>query len=138
MIKKTLQFYNVEVNKKKFHASKRPIALGSVLIGKIVISDIFEYSDKDFKFYIGYKDDNIIRLQCVVLPEMGGYVKYFENRGRNMSFMIEEDSVLTKYNEIWNKIKKKLNIKFHSICAYDKKYMKTKVKEFNGVVNTNF
>ena len=55
-----------------------------------------------------------------------------------MSFMIEDDSVLVKYNEIWNKIKKTLNIKFHSISVYDKKYIKAKVREFNGVVTKNF
>ena len=36
-----------------------------------------------------------------------------------MSLMIKDDSVLIKYNEIWNKIKKTLNIKFHSIPVYD-------------------
>ena len=55
-----------------------------------------------------------------------------------MSFMIEDDSVLVKYNEIWNNVKKILNIKFHSMPVYDEKYIKTKIKEFNGVVNTNF
>ena len=37
--------------------------------------------------------------------------------------MIENDSVLVKYNEIWNKIKKTLNIKFHSMSFYDEKKM---------------
>ena len=55
-----------------------------------------------------------------------------------MSFMIEDDSVLVKYNEIWNKIKKTLNIKFHSIPVYDEKYIKAKVTEFHGVVNIKF
>ena len=32
-----------------------------------------------------------------------------------MPFMIEDDSILFKYNEIWNKIKITLNIKFHSM-----------------------
>ena len=45
--------------------------------------------------------------------------------------------MLEKYNEIWNKIKKTFNIKFHSMPVYDEKYIKTKVKEFNGVVKTN-
>ena len=53
-----------------------------------------------------------------------------------MSFQIKDDSVLVKYDEIWNKIKNTLNIKFHSKLDYDKKYIK--VKEFNGVVNTVF
>ena len=55
-----------------------------------------------------------------------------------MSFMIEDDSVLVKYNDILNKIKKILNIKFHNIPVYDEKYIKAKVKELNGAVNTNF
>ena len=54
-----------------------------------------------------------------------------------MSFMIKDDSVLTKYNEIWNKVKKALN-KISSMPVYDEKYIKVKVKEFNGVVNTVF
>ena len=52
--------------------------------------------------------------------------------------MINDDSVLDKYNEVWNKIKKILNIKFHRMPVYDKKYTKAKVREFNGVIKTNF
>ena len=36
-----------------------------------------------------------------------------------MSFAIKDDDVLDKYNEIWDKIKKTLNIKFHSMPDYD-------------------
>ena len=43
-----------------------------------------------------------------------------------------------KYNEIWNKIKKTLNIKFHSTPIYDEKYINAKVREFNGAIKTNF
>ena len=43
---------------------------------------------------------------------MSGYIKYFQNGGKNMSFVIKDDSVLDNYNEIWNKIKKTLNTNF--------------------------
>ena len=43
---------------------------------------------------------------------MSGYIKYFENGGKNMSFVIKADDVLDTYNEIWDKIKEKLNVKF--------------------------
>ena len=122
MCKKPLQFDNAEVNKKEFHASKQPIALNLVNVNQILISDKFEHGDKGFKYFINYKDDNIIGPLCIILPQMSG--------GKNMSFMIEDHSILTKYNEIWNKIKKTLNIKFHSMPVYDEKYIKTKV-EFN-------
>ena len=52
--------------------------------------------------------------------------------------MIKGNSVAIKYNEIRNKFKKTLNIKFRSMPVYDEKYIKVKVKEFNGVVNKNF
>ena len=55
-----------------------------------------------------------------------------------MSFVITDDDVLDKYNEIWDKIKNMLNIKFHSMPAYNEKYIKAKVREFNSVIKTNF
>ena len=47
---------------------------------------------------------------------MSGYKKYFENGGKNMSFMVKDDNVLDKHNKIWDKIKEKLNIKFQYAC----------------------
>ena len=55
-----------------------------------------------------------------------------------MSFVIKVDDVFDKYNEIWSKIKKTLNIKFHSTPSYHEKYINAKVREFNGVIKTNF
>ena len=69
---------------------------------------------------------------------MNGYIKYFENGGKNMSFMVKNDNVLDKYNKIWNVIKNKIGIKFHSEPIYDQIYIKAKVREFDGVIKTNF
>ena len=57
---------------------------------------------------------------------MSGYRKYFHDGGKNMCFKIEDDNILLKHNEIWSKIKKTLNIKFHGQPIYDKKYIKIK------------
>ena len=54
-----------------------------------------------------------------------------------MSFIIKDDNVLDKYNEIWDKIKETLNIKFHSMPVYDEKHIKAKVLQFNGAIKTN-
>ena len=138
MSEKTLEFSNVVVNKKEFSTSKKPIGLNLVDIDKIVISDKFKHNDEGSKYFIGYKDDNIIRPLCILLPQMSGYIKYFDNGGKNMSFKTEDDNVLVKYIDIWNKIKEKLCTKFHSKLVYDEKYTKSKVKAFNGVANTVF
>ena len=55
-----------------------------------------------------------------------------------MSFKIEDESVYLKYTEIWNKIKKSLNKRFHSQPIYGDKYIKTKVKTFSSMINTLF
>ena len=68
---------------------------------------------------------------------MNGYIKYFDNGGKNMSFLIKNSEVWEKYEEIWNAIKNKLNIKFHSQPIYENKYLKVKVREFNGSIKTN-
>ena len=54
-----------------------------------------------------------------------------------MSFKFENEGVYLEYNEILNKIKKTLGIRFHK-PTYDDKYIKIKVKTFNGVINTAF
>ena len=137
MSEKTLKFDNIRVNKKEFHKSKQPINLDLVNVDQIVISDKFKHSDDGFKYFIGYKEGEIVKPLCIILPQMTGYIKYFENRGKNMSFIIKDDDVLDEYNEIQNKIKEMLNIKFHSMSVHDKKYIKAKVREFNGVIKTN-
>ena len=57
---------------------------------------------------------------------MRGYIKSFENGGKSMSFIINDDIVLVKYNEIWDKIKEIKSIKFDSMLVYDEKYIKLK------------
>ena len=52
--------------------------------------------------------------------------------GAKASFLIKDDEVWEKYEQIWDVIKNKLGIKFHSEPLYDKTYINTKVKEFDG------
>ena len=66
------------------------------------------------------------------------YYLIFENGEKNMSFVIKDDNVLDKYDEIWDRIKETLSIKFHSTPIYDEKYIKARVREFNGVIKINF
>ena len=138
MSEKTLKFDNIRVNKKEFHKSKQPIDLDLVNVDQIVVSDKFRHYNDGFKYFIGYKEGEIVKPLCIILPQMTGYIKYFENGGKNMSFVIKDDDVLDKYNEIWDKIKETLSIKFHKTPVYDGKYLKSKVREFSGVIKTNF
>ena len=57
---------------------------------------------------------------------------------KNMSFLIKDDEVWEKYEKIWDMMKNELGIKFHNGSVYDKTYIKGKVREFDGVIKTNF
>ena len=93
MNEKALKFNNIKVNKKEFHKSKQAIDLDSVTVDKIVASDKFRLSEEGYKYYTGYKEDEIIRPLCIILPQTNGYIKYFENAGKKMSFLIKIDEV---------------------------------------------
>ena len=45
---------------------------------------------------------------------------------------------MEKYENISDVIKNKLGIKFHSQPIYENKYLKTKVREFDGRIKTKF
>ena len=138
MTKKTLKFNNIRVNKKKFHMSKEQIDLMSVNIDQTVVSDKFNHNNNGSRNFIGYQEGEIIKPLCIILPQITGYIKYFEFGEINMSFSTKNNEVWEKYKQIWGLIKNKLGIKFHSLPVHDKKYLKTKVKEYDGVIETNF
>ena len=97
---KTLKLDNIRVNKKEFHKSKQPIGLDLINVDQIVVSDKFKHSDDGFKYFIGCKEGEIVKPLCIILPRLTGYIKYFENGGKNVSFVIKDDDMLDKYNEI--------------------------------------
>ena len=110
----------------------------SVNVDHIVVSDKFKHNNEGFKHFIGYLKDGIAKPLCIVVPQMSGYIKYVENGSKNMSFLIKDDNLWDKSAEIWDAIKNKLSIKFHSEPVYENKYLKAIVREFDGVIKKNF
>ena len=69
---------------------------------------------------------------------MNGYIKYFEDGGKNMSFVTDDEEVYEKYNEIWEVIRKFLKLKFTVGPVRDDKYTVAKLKIFNRINRTAF
>ena len=55
-----------------------------------------------------------------------------------MSFLIKDDELLEKFNEIWRKIKNSIKKKFDSEPLYNEKYLKAIIKSDNGTINIKF
>ena len=91
--------------------------------------------DDGVKYFIRYKNGENVKPLYIVLPQLSGLIKYFENNKKIMSFLADDDLIF-KYNKIWKKIKKLLGVEFDSQPVYDEKYIKTRVKT-EGKVITN-
>ena len=60
----------------------------SVDLDQIVVSYKFKHNGETFKYFIGYLKGEIVKQLCIILPQMNGFIKYFENGSKNMSFFI--------------------------------------------------
>ena len=121
--------------------------LDSVDLSKIVVSSRWKFNDTTYKYFRIYlnndttessSSERIIKPLCVILPQMNGYIKYFDDGGKNMSFVTDDEKVYEKYNEIWNVVKGLLKLKFTTNPIRDDKYILAKLKIFRKKKTTTF
>ena len=93
MSSKEIKFGDKEVNKKEFNSSKQAILLDSVDLSKIVVSNKYEINDQTYKYFCGYLNNDVIQPLYVILPQMSGYIKYFDDDGKNMSSVTDDKEV---------------------------------------------
>ena len=77
-----IKFGNKEVNKKELYSSKQAFSLDSVDLNKIVVSKKWKINDTTYKYFCGYLNNDVIKPLCVILPQMDGYIKYFDDGGK--------------------------------------------------------
>ena len=127
MSSQKIKFGDKEVDKKKFYSSKETILLDSV-----------DLSNETYKYFCGYLNNDVIKPLCVILPEMNGYIKYFDDGGKNISFVTDDEKVYEKYDEIWNVVKRLLKLKFTIGPIRNDKYISAKLKIFKKKNLTTF
>ena len=77
----------------------------------------------------GYLNNDVIQPLCVILPQMNGNIKYFDDGGKNMSFVTDDEKIYEKYNEIWEVVRKLLKIKFTVGPIRDDKYLMEQIEQ---------
>ena len=138
MSSQKIKFGDKEVDKKEFHSSKQAILSDSVDLSKIVVSNKWKINDATYKYLCGYLNNDVIQPLCVILPQMSGYIKYFDDGGKNMSFVTDDEEIYEKYNEIWKVVRKLLKLKFTVGPIRNNKYIITKLKIFKKINRTTF
>ena len=138
MSSRKIKFGDKEVDKKEFYSSKQAISLDSVDLNKIVVSNKWKINDTTYKYLCGYLNNDTIQPLCVILPQMNGNIKYFDDGGKNTSFVTDDEEIYEKYNEIWEVVRKLLKLKFTVGPVQDDKYIIPKLKIFNRINRTTF
>ena len=133
-----IKFGNKEVNKKEFYSSKQAISLDSVDLNKVVASKKSKINDTTYKHICGYLNNDTIQLLCVILPQVDGCIKYFDDGGKNMSFVTVDEKIYKKYNEIWEVLRNLLKIDFTVNPVRDDIYLVAKLKIFSKINRTTF
>ena len=100
-----IKFGDKEVNKEEFYSSQQAISLDSVDLDKIVVSSKWKINETTYKYLCGYLNNDTIQPLHVILPQMDGYIKCFDDGGKNMSFVTDDEKIYEKYHEIWEVIR---------------------------------
>ena len=138
MSSRKIKFGDKEVDKREFYSSKEAISLDSVDLNKTVVSNKWKINDTAYKYLCGYLNNDTIQPLCVILPQMNGYIKYFDDGGKNMSFVMDDEEIYEKYNEIWEVVRKLLKLKLTVGPVRDDKYIIAKLTIFNRINRTTF
>ena len=107
-------------------------------LDKMVVSSKWKINETTYKYLCRYLNNDVIQPLCVILPQINGYIKYFDNGGKTMTFVTDNEKVYDKYNEIWEVIRKLLKVKFTVNPVRDDKYLVAKLKIFNRINRTTF
>ena len=79
-------------------------------------------------YFIGYIDSYKIKPFGIILRKTSAYVKSYNDRTKWMYFLIEDEELLKKYKDIWNKLSNSIKKEFDSEPIYNIKFLKTKIK----------
>ena len=69
---------------------------------------------------------------------MDGYIKCFDDGGKNMSFITDDEKIYKKYNEIWEVVRNLLKLDFTVSPVRDDIYLVAKLKIFDRINRTTF
>ena len=115
---KNINFDDKKIKKVNFTGTKKSFQRDDVDVNKILVSKKEPYGTKNaLKYFIGYNDNDVIRLLCLRLPQITGYARKFDENA-TMFFRANNKQLLKNYKKIWVKIEKLMRIDFESKPVY--------------------
>ena len=82
-------------------------------------------------------DDCKIKPFSITFPETSAYVKLYDGQTKQMYVQIEDDELLKKYNDIWNKLNNSIKIKLDKLIC-NKKFLMPFLKKMKTIIHKCF
>ena len=96
---KSINFDDKKISKSNFYRNKKLFNIDDIDVNKILISKTEPQGTKySLKYFIGCNDNNVIRPLRIKLPQIIGYVKYF-NSNKTMSFKVIDKKTVKKVHQ---------------------------------------
>ena len=115
---KNINFNDKKIQKSTFYKNKRIYSTDDINVNNMFVSKKEPYNNKSsFKYFIGYNDNDVIRPLCIMLPQMTGCVRKFDENA-SMSFIVKDKQFPKKYAKIWQTIEELIKINFESKPVY--------------------
>ena len=134
--------FNDKKKKNNFYKNKDIFDINDIDVNKIFVSKKEKYGKyNSFKHFIGYNDNDVIKLLHIELSQMTGYINIFDKNTIAMSLKVKDKKLFKNYNKIWKKIEKIMDVDFNTKPTYgddNDKYIKTKIKSYKNNITTNF
>ena len=136
----SINFNSKNIEKSDFYnKNKKMFNIDDIDVNKILVSKKEQYGKyNSFKYFIGYRDNDVIRPLYWFISQTTGYINKFEKNKITMAFMVEDKQLLENYKKLWKKIKRLLGTDFESKATYNDKYIITKIKAYKDSITTNF
>ena len=109
---KIINFDNKKITKSDFYKKNKKIfKIDDTDVNKILVSKKETYGRyNSFKYFIGYNDNDVIRLLYLFISQTTGYINQFDKNKMTMSLMTKDIQLLKNYNKIWKKIETLMKI----------------------------
>ena len=128
MDKKIIKFDGIVIEEHEFHQHEKLISIKDIDINKIVVFNKLPLGKKDCKYFIGYKDAGKLDLYAYSIQKWVCRKEIFIKPGFR-SFLIKEEKIFDKYNEILKEVSNIIKKRFNSKLVYNKKYLNINTKE---------
>ena len=91
---KNINFNDKKIKRTTFYKNKTINAIEDNDFNNILVFKKEPHGNKNLvKYFIGYNDNDIIRPQCIRLPQMTAYARKFDENA-TLSFIVKDKKVL--------------------------------------------